>query len=139
MDNHQQAEKGNKYKDPQKIIHDLRVHQIELERQNQELKATQQELERYWERYIKLYDFAQVGHLIFDTKGAILEFNLTAANQLGVKKSALLHKPIMVYLQRESHKVFYDHIQKVIQQPEHQICELKIKTRDADGKHGHFQ
>ena len=76
---------GLKTKPIDEIIHELEVHQIELEMQNSELKNTLVALEEAKDRYMYLYDFAPVGYLTISPKGVIVEANLTAATMLGVE------------------------------------------------------
>jgi PAS domain S-box-containing protein len=114
----------------QDIIQELRIHQIELELQNEELRNTQSKLEQAKEKYTELYDFAPMGYFTFDIHGMILEVNLTAANQLNMERSFLIHKPFIIYLQPQSHKTFYTHLETVIKRHSQQTCELKIKIRN---------
>jgi PAS domain-containing protein len=70
--------------DTQRLLHELEVHQIELEMQNDELQRTRNELEVALAKYTDLYDFAPVGYFSIDESGAILEVNLTGAVLLGI-------------------------------------------------------
>src|SRR5437016_14313648 len=73
-------------KDVQRLVHELQVHQIELEIQNDELRRTQMELEAARDRYMDLYDFYPVGHLTIDTKGTIVESNVRIGMMLGLPR-----------------------------------------------------
>ncbi|MES2839622.1 MAG: PAS domain S-box protein [Pseudomonadota bacterium] len=76
------------------LAHELRVHQIELEQQNEELQRTQSDLALAHDRYRDLYDFAPVGYCTLDEQGCILKINLTGAGLLGQPRAALLGKPL---------------------------------------------
>lgn len=80
------------------LVHELEVHQVELEMQNQELRETQQLLEKSRDEYSDLFDFAPVGYLIIDEKGTIVNINLTACHMLGVDRLQLKGKPFSAYL-----------------------------------------
>ena len=77
------------YADAQKLIHELEVHQIELELQNEELRKTRLEAETNLERYTELYDFAPVGYITLSRDGIIRQANLTAAKLLGIDRGKL--------------------------------------------------
>ncbi len=73
------------------LVHELRVNQIELEMQNEQLRQSQIALEESRDRYIAFYDFAAVGYLTLTDSGMISETNLTGAKQLGVERETLQH------------------------------------------------
>ncbi|HEY1417471.1 MAG TPA: PAS domain-containing protein, partial [Myxococcaceae bacterium] len=74
----------------ERLIHELRVHQIELEIQNRALGEAQEQLELSRERYVDLFDFAPMGYLTLEGDGRIVEANITAARLIGLDRSALI-------------------------------------------------
>ena len=81
-----------KEKTPEELVHELRVHQIELQMQNEELKNAQLALEVSRDKYLDLYDFAPVGFFTFTRGGRIAEVNLTGAALLGAERQELLNR-----------------------------------------------
>lgn len=89
------------------LFHELRVHQIELEMQNEELRRAQADLEASRARYFDLYDLAPVGYCTLDAGGKVLEANLTGARMFGVTKDLLVGKPLTDFIHRDSQDAFY--------------------------------
>ena len=109
-----------------RLLHELEVHQIELEMQNEELRQAQEELEESRAKYFKFYDLAPVGYLTIGETGIILEVNLTAANLLGVEKSQLVKKPVTRFIVKEDQGIYYKHRQQLYETRARQVCELRM-------------
>ncbi len=77
------------FDDTRKLIHELSVHQIELEMQNEELRRAQGEIEESRSRFVDLYDFSPVGYFTLNKRGVVVEANLTAADLLGMARPSL--------------------------------------------------
>ena len=119
-------------RDIRSLVHELQVHQIELEMQNEELRRTQSELEESRNRYSNLYDFAPVGYFTFDKNGLIMEVNLTGANMLGIERSFLIKKPFSLYMDFNSKDTFYLHLRKVFRANTRQTCEIKLVDKNKN-------
>ncbi|MES2878233.1 MAG: PAS domain S-box protein [Pseudomonadota bacterium] len=117
--------------DAQRLIHELRVHQIELEMQNEELRRTQQALARERARYFDLYDLAPVGYCTITEAGLIQQANLTAANLLDVARSALVQQPVSRFVFREDQDIYYRHRKLLLESEQAQSCELRLLKRDG--------
>ncbi|MBI2487511.1 MAG: PAS domain S-box protein [Deltaproteobacteria bacterium] len=113
------------------LIHELRVHQIELEMQNEELRRAQSELEDSRCNYSDLYDFAPVGYFTLDKKGIILEINLTGAAMLGIERTYLTKKPFSQYVVGENQDSFYSFRKRLLETATRQACELKVLRKDG--------
>ena len=97
-----------------KLLHELQVHQIELEIQNEELRHAQVNLEFERAKYFKLCDQAPVGYLTVSDNGLILEANLAAAAMLGVVRNFLLKKPVSQFIFSEDRNVYDHHSKRLI-------------------------
>jgi PAS domain S-box-containing protein len=107
-------------------IHELRVHQIELTMQNEELRRAHAELDAAQARYFNLYDLAPVGYFTLNKEGLILEANLTASSLLGLERSALVQKSLTRIIYREDQDLYYHHRQQLFKTGAAQVCELRM-------------
>jgi PAS domain S-box-containing protein len=112
--------------DAARLIHELRVHQLELEMQNEELRQAQALLEESRTKYSDLYDFAPVGYLTLDQSGGIIRANLTAATLLGVERGRLVGRLFPLLLKPADRKVLRDHLAQVFQSRERRRQELRL-------------
>ena len=117
--------------DLQSLLHELQVHQIELEMQNEELRAAKMEIDAVKARYFDLYDQAPVGYCMISEAGLILEANLTAAALLGTTRSALVKQPISRSILKEDQDIFCLHRRKLVETGEPQECDLRLVKPDG--------
>jgi len=117
--------------DPQRLIHELEVHQIQLEMQNEELRQMQVQLEAARTKYSDLFDFAPVGYLTLNKEGVILEANLTAARMLGVTRSRLISQSLKRFILPEYQDTYYLHRQALFANDALQTCELRLFNKGA--------
>jgi two-component system sensor histidine kinase/response regulator len=110
----------------QKLLHELQVHQIELDLQNQELRAAQAAVEAGLARYTELYDFAPVGYLTLDRQGVISQLNLAAAALLGAERAALCGRRFGLFLDEGDRRAFADLLGRVWASTVPQVCEVRV-------------
>ncbi len=96
------------------LIHELRVYQVELDTQNQELRRAQTDLAESRDAYLDLYDRAPVGYLTLDRDALVREANLTVATFLGVSRESLIGRPFLRFLTPEAIGPFYAHLRAAI-------------------------
>ncbi len=111
-------------------LHELRVHQVELEMQNEELRRTQLELDSSRSQYFDLYDLAPVGYCTISEPGVILQANLMASQLLGVARGTLVNRPIHQFIAKDDQDVFYFHCRKLANSGQPQSCELRVNRED---------
>jgi len=120
----------------QEKLHELLVHQIELEMQNEELRQTQEDLEAVRARYFDLYDMAPIGYVTLNEQGLILEANTTVASMLGVHRSLLVNQPISRFIFKEDQDHYYRHRKHLVASGEPQACtqrgcELRLVNQEG--------
>ncbi len=117
--------------DPQRLFHELQVHQVELELQNLELLDARNRMEVLLEKYTDLYDFAPAGYLSIDESGAILEVNLTGAVILGMERSRLIKRFLQSFVSVPSRPVYLAFLKTVFAGSRSQSCELQLHKADG--------
>ena len=138
----QQAEKRVREETPEHIealspeavqlmLHELRVHQIELEMQNEELRRTQVQLEAARASYFDLYDLAPVGYCTVNMSGLVQQANLTAALLLGMARGALVTQPLSRFIFKEDQDIYYLCRRQLLETDAAQTCELRMVQHDG--------
>ena len=112
-----------------RMLHELRVHQIELEMQNEELRRAQAELDAARARYFDLYDLAPVGYFTVSEQGLIMEANLTAATLLGVARGALVMQRFSRFILRDDQDIYYLLRRQLSKTGAPQVCDLRLVKR----------
>jgi PAS domain S-box-containing protein len=112
----------------QRTLQELRVHQIELELQNEELRRTRDELEDSREKYFDLYDLAPVGYATLSPEGTVLEANLTLANRLGITRAVLIGRPLSRFVDPVSASAYTLYLRRVFTTGEPESIEVGFKA-----------
>ena len=118
-------------KSPEQLIHELQVHQIELETQAEELRKAHLALEESRDKYLDLYDFAPVGYLILTDKALVTEANLSCATLLGVERNNLARAPFSKFMSEKDSDQWHRYFINVLNRGEKQICSLTLKRSDG--------
>jgi two-component system, NtrC family, sensor kinase len=121
--------------DYQQLVHELQVHQIELEMQNEELRMTQEQLVESLEKYSDLFDFAPVGYVTTNAEGRILEANLTFATQLGMDRGRLVNTALSLYAAAPDRAAFRAHLAQVFHSSERHTCEVRLEQRNGPDRY----
>lgn len=115
--------------DTRRLLEDLRLHQIELQMQNEEMKRAQEVIEESREKLSDLYDFAPVAYLTLDKDNIIKEANLTAAGLLGVPRQQLIDKPFLSFVIDDQSDRFFLHHRAAIEGRQKETFDLYLKSR----------
>ena len=109
------------------LVHELRVHQIELEMQNEELRRAQLELEISRAKHVELFHLAPVGYFTLSEKGIVGEANLTAARLLGVERRQLVGQPFIAFVVAADRKDYYRRLELLKKTQAPQTWELRLQ------------
>jgi len=126
-------------RDIKNLLHELQVHQIELEMQNQELRESRQELERTQAEYADLYDYAPLGYLSLDAAGRIRRLNLMAATMLGYPRPQLLGKYLSHFIDSADRSRFQRESRAAMDSGSQKAFELRLQQQGGDPAHIHIE
>jgi two-component system cell cycle sensor histidine kinase/response regulator CckA len=115
----------------QRVLQELRTHQLELQAQNAELRHAEMELARSRARYVELYDQAPVGYLTLDEQGSILDANSTAGQLFGVPRNALLGQRIGLFVHGDDRELLHTHRSRLFLSGDPQVWELRMVRADG--------
>ncbi len=124
--------------DVRQVLHELRVHQIELEMQNEELRDSQGALDEVRARYFDLYDLAPVGYCTVSQQGTIMQANLTAASLLGTTRSALVKQTLTRFIHQDHEDAYYLLRRMLVEHGDAQSSELRMVKTDGAQIWVHF-
>ncbi len=113
------------------LIHDLQVHQVELEMQNEELSISQHELEVARARYFDLYEQAPVGYCTLDDRGLILDANLALADILEESRHKLMQKPWASFVLEGDHGIYFKKAKDLYKSGQPQQFDLRLSSRSG--------
>ena len=113
------------------VLHELRVHEIELEMQNEELRWVRVELETTQAEYFDLYDLAPVGYCTISEEGLLLKANMTAASLLGVVRGWLTGRRLSPFIHEEDQNMYYQQRQQLLATGEPQVCQVRMLKSDG--------
>jgi PAS domain-containing protein len=112
--------------DTKKLLHELQVHQIELEMQNDELRLAYITAETALKKYTMLFDLSPMGYFTLDSDGAICELNFRGAEMLGERRFSLIDSNFKLFISEESRPVFNDFFTKIYTSNSKQSCEVLL-------------
>lgn len=111
--------------DARKLLHELQVHQVELDLQHLQTEQTRSELAETLARYFELYDLAPVGYFTVDPQGRIIEGNLAGASLLGLKLAESGGRDIGSFLVPQSRPVLMAMLQRLSISGSRESCEVQ--------------
>jgi len=129
-ENKKALEKSVLEADVKKLLHELQVHQIELEMQNEELIKANETAEAALRKYTLLYDFAPMGYFTLESDGSIDELNFTGAEMLGDKRISLVGSNFKLFVADASRSVFSKFFKKVFASNTKESCEVRLGYED---------
>jgi PAS domain S-box-containing protein len=116
----------------EQIFHELRIHQVELEARNQELRQAQADLDAERARYFELYDLAPVGYLTLNEAGLIQHANLTASSLFGVRRTILQGRALIEFVDAQDQELFHRQLKSLRASGETQTWDARLVKAGGD-------
>jgi PAS domain S-box-containing protein len=114
----------------QRLLHELEIHQIELEMQNAELRQSRDDAEKSLEKYSDFYEFAPVGYFTLNLNGAITSVNLRGASLVGVARPRLLGQRFGLLVTDGHRQIFTDFLDELFINRDKTACEVALTSRE---------
>jgi len=125
--------------DVKKLLHELQVHQIELEMQNDELRQAYANSEIALKKYTMLYDFAPMGYFTLDSNGMISDLNFTGAEMLGDRRFSLINASFRSFVIDASKQVFNDFFTKISNGNTKESCKVTLGYNNTPVTHVYIE
>ncbi len=115
-----------------KLLHELRVHQIELEMQNEALRESQIQIEYSRDRFLELFHTAPVGFIILDSSGVVAEANATFGDMIGMDPADVVNRPFDAFLESDSKTAFLGKYKSFFKNPADKRIDVNlVPTKDT--------
>jgi PAS domain S-box-containing protein len=114
------------------LVHQVAVHQIELEMQNEELKLAKELAETALKKYADLYDFAPLAYYTLSQSYEIVELNIMGSELIGKKRNVLLNRNFASFVTEDTKLVFSIFVDKVFESESKETGEIKIKSESTN-------
>ncbi len=134
-----EGSKADEGRDIQSLVHELQVHQIELEMQNEELKRTKLEAESAMTKYSGLYDFAPIGLFTLSEQGEIKEVNLAGSALLGLGRRNLLDRRFLQFVAPEDRRSFNEFCKSAFETSAKQTGEFDLVRDNESTFYAHIE
>ena len=124
--------------DQLKLLHELQVHQVELEMQNEELLLARDQEKLASDKFTSLFDFAPSAYFTLTVNGNIADLNIAGARMLGKERNLLINNRFSSFLVPESRKSFSDLLEKLSKGESHQACDITFSTENKSCVYAHL-
>ncbi|MFE3869073.1 response regulator [Flavobacterium sp. LS2P90] len=121
-----------------RFIHELEVHQIELEMQNEELLLAKEQLKLSTEKYTELYDFAPFGYFTLSKEGKVIDVNLTGSTILGKERLKLGNSQFSFFVSDDTKNIFNLFLEKIYKSKDRESCEVNLLPNDKSVFYGYL-